>query len=324
LTPSSGSWTVSPEASPARLDQFLAGMMPAQSRSQLQNWIRAGRVRVNGKATKTGYLVRPGDRITVEHDTADIQTGLPQAEDIPLKVVYEDEELAVIEKPAGMVCHVGAGVRSGTLVNALLHYLGAIETGDPARPGVVHRLDKPASGLLVVAKNTAAHRVLARQFKDRQVKKEYLALVYGIPKAREGTVDKPLGRDPSDRKKMSVRARHARQAITHYTLVEQLGSMALLRIRIETGRTHQIRAHLASIGHAIVGDEIYGGNRIRNLPKAQQAVVQQLDRLFLHACRLGFRHPRSGAPMEFPSELPLPLQDLLTAVRLDGVSRKPL
>jgi 23S rRNA pseudouridine1911/1915/1917 synthase len=293
-----------------RLDYFLLDANPDESRSQIQQWIRSGRVSVNGLRVKTGYKVRLGDLVALEIPPK-IETSL-QPENIPLTVLYEDEYIAVINKPAGLVCHAGAGVRSGTLVNALLHRFGSLSAGEPHRPGIVHRLDKSTSGLMIIAKCNFAHRALAAQFKSREIKKEYLALTYGHPRPPKGTIDLPLGRDPRERKKISARAKRTRSAITHYTTEKEYPQMALLRIRIETGRTHQIRVHLAHKGHPIVGDTLYGGNRARNLPQRLRPVIDDLARVFLHATRLEFRHPKSLEWISFESPLPGELDEVLT------------
>jgi 23S rRNA pseudouridine1911/1915/1917 synthase len=256
---------------------------------------------------KTGYLIHAGDEVSVcAHEP---ERAAPFPEEIPLDVLYEDPDLAVINKPAGMVCHIGAGIRSGTLVNALLHRYGPLEAEDAVRPGIVHRLDKLTSGLLVIARNKWTHRGLAQQFKSREVKKEYLALVHGRPRPPSGTIELPLGRDPHDRKKISIHARRKRMAITHFCLERALGSVSLLRIRIETGRTHQIRVHLAQKGYPIVGDALYGGNRDLNLPKL--AAGAGLGRIFLHAHHLEFRHPRTGKALSFTAPLPPELSAFL-------------
>jgi len=307
----SGCFQVPLDAARMRLDRYLSELFPDQSRSQIQGWIRNGNVQVNHAQVKTGYLLRPGDSISLEIIDSSSEAQ-PQPEDIPLKLVYEDEDLAVVDKPAGLVCHAGAGVQSGTLVNALLYHLGPLQTGDALRPGIVHRLDKLTSGLLVVAKSTETHRALARQFKSRQVKKEYAALVYGHPHPAEGTIDLPLGRDLRDRKKISIRSRRRRDAVTHYHEEKAYGPFSLLRVRIETGRTHQIRVHLAQMGHPVVGDILYGGSRYRNLGDlGLRMATRELKRQFLHAQRLEFCHPRTGASLAFTSPLPPELSDFL-------------
>jgi 23S rRNA pseudouridine1911/1915/1917 synthase len=307
------SWIIEPDAIGVRLDQFLAGRFPDESRSQIQNWIRKGFVLVNARQVKTGLLTRVGDHIDLN-----IPQSLPDQpfpEEIPLDILYEDSDLAIINKPAGLVCHAGAGIKSGTLVNALLHRMGSLETGDPVRPGIVHRLDKLTSGVMLVAKNNFAHRLLSQQFKNRQIKKEYAALVYGSPNPPAGTICEPIGRDPKSRTRMSTHAHRTRTAITHYALEESYGSVCLLAIRIETGRTHQIRVHLAQKGHPIVGDSLYGGNRIRNLPASLLDAAKELKRPFLHSRLLEFHHPRSGELLSFHSPLAPELQHFLSSAR---------
>jgi 23S rRNA pseudouridine1911/1915/1917 synthase len=306
------SWTVPADAARIRLDQFLLGRIPGESRSQIQNWIRKGYLLVNGAKTKTGYLTKPDDRISIR--IPHTPENYPHPEEIPLDVLYEDSELAVIDKPAGLVCHIGAGVRSGTLVNALLYHLGPLDTGDPIRPGIVHRLDKLTSGVMVIAKNIRSHRALSLQFKNRQVRKEYLALVYGHPRADRGTIDMPIGRDPHNRIKISTRARRGRAAVTHYVIENRYGPFSLLRIRIETGRTHQIRVHLAYAGYPVVGDVLYGGKRNANLPARLGPVVKELRRPFLHSHRLEFTHPLSGKRMTVTAPLPDNLKHFLETI----------
>jgi 23S rRNA pseudouridine1911/1915/1917 synthase len=307
------SWIVGPDGIRIRLDQFLVGRIPGESRSQIQNWIRKGDLRVNGEQVKTGYLTKLDDRIELVTPVSSPDQPFP--ENIPLDILYEDSELAVINKPAGLVCHAGAGIRSGTLVNALLHHLGPLETGDPQRPGIVHRLDKLTSGVMVVAKNKTAHRRLAQQFKNREVKKEYTALVYGNPSPDSGTIDLPLGRDPKNRKMISTRARRKRTAITHYALEKNYGPVSLLNIRIDTGRTHQIRVHLAHKGHPIVGDSVYGGGRLRNLPGRLIEAARELQRPFLHSRRLQFHHPKSGELLSFNAPLSPELERFLAVLQ---------
>ena len=309
---------VPPGAARTRLDRYLAEIFPGQSRSQIQTFIRDGSILVNHERVKTGCLLHHGDVISFAPGTPEPVPSI-RPEPIPLNVIYEDADLAVIEKPAGMVCHAGAGVHEGTLVNALLYHFGSLDAGDPLRPGIVHRLDKLTSGLLVVTKTQAAHRDLALQFRERKVEKEYLALVYGRPALRAGTIDLPLGRDVRDRKKISVHSRRRREAVTHYREEYAAGPFTLLRIRIETGRTHQIRVHLAQAGHPVVGDSLYGGNRLRNLTDVRiQSTVRNLQRHFLHAHRLAFRHPRTGESLAFHSPLPEELAEFLDGIAPSG------
>jgi 23S rRNA pseudouridine1911/1915/1917 synthase len=306
-------WIVEPNVARMRLDQFLASQLSDESRSQIQNWIRKGYVTVNGESVKTGHLIRLKDAIALKIPL--LPPNQPFPENIPLDVLYEDSDLAVIHKQAGIVCHIGAGVRSGTLVNALLHHMGSLETGDPVRPGIVHRLDKFTSGVMLVAKNNISHRHLSQQFKSRQIRKEYLALVHGSPSPAQGTIDIPIGRDSKNRKKMSPRAYHKRSAITHYSVKESFGFVSLLDVRIDTGRTHQIRVHLAHKGHPIVGDTLYGGNRIQSLPDPIINAAKIMQRPFLHSSRLSFSHPRSGESLSFHAPLPKELQDFLKTIR---------
>jgi 23S rRNA pseudouridine1911/1915/1917 synthase len=305
------SWIVESNAARTRLDQFLANQLPDESRSQIQIWIRKGYVTVNGECVKTGYRVREKDAVAIK--VPSLPPDQPFPEEISLDILYEDPDLAVLNKPAGMVCHIGAGVRSGTLVNALLHRMGSLSTGDPARPGIVHRLDKFTSGVMLIAKNPLSHRLLSQQFKSRQIRKEYIALVHGVPSPSVGTIDQPIGRDPQNRIKMSTRARHKRSAITHYSVKESFGFVSLLDVRIETGRTHQIRVHLAHKGHPIVGDTLYGGNRSLSLSRPSIHAVK-IQRPFLHSSKLSFRHPRSDEFLSFQAPLPQELQDFLEAI----------
>ena len=306
------SWIITPDDAGTRLDQFIASQLTEESRSQIQNWIRKGSVTLGGAAVKTGFRLRQGDIVSLEIPFTPPPEPFP--EEIPLDVIYEDADIAVINKPAGMACHAGAGLKSGTLVNALLYHMGPIEAGDPQRPGVVHRLDKFTSGAIITAKNNFSHRSLARQFKSREIKKEYIALVHGVPSPPAGTIDLEIGRDPNNRKKMSVRSRHKRNAVTHYKVKENFGYAALLDIRIETGRTHQIRVHLAAKGHPVVGDFLYGGNRVKNLPAPIAKIVEDMRRPFLHSAGVEFTHPRTGEKLAFHAPIPEELQKLLGAI----------
>jgi 23S rRNA pseudouridine1911/1915/1917 synthase len=308
-------WIVQPDAVRVRLDRFLLARIHGESRSQIQNWIRKGYVRINELREKTGYLTRLGDRIVL--NVSESVPEEPYPEDIPLDVLFEDKDLAVINKPAGLVCHSGAGNRTGTLVNALIYRMGTLDTGNPERPGIVHRLDKFTSGVMLIAKNRLSHRRLAKQFKNRQVKKEYLALVYGHPSPSRDTINVPLGRDPQNRKKMSTRAHRKRTAITHYVLEKDYGPLSMLRIQLETGRTHQIRVHLAHRGHPIVGDSLYGAHGIRNLSLKFQRFVKELQRPFLHSHRLEFHHPQSGDSKSFNSPLSPELENFLSLIKAE-------
>ena len=291
-----------------RLDHFLVSVVPGQSRSHLQRLIEEGHVTVNGRPAKANLRLKLG--VSVDIDIPEPRDPVPAPENIELPIVYEDADLVVVNKPPGMVVHPAAGHDSGTLVNALLYHVDDLSgIGGEKRPGIVHRLDRGTSGLMVVAKNDAAHQELARQFHDREVSKEYLALVWGVVVAGR-RIEDPIGRDPNNRLKMTNRARRSREAVTRIVRVFQVNpALALAQIAIHTGRTHQIRVHLSSIGHPIVGDTLYGGLR-RRLPFDIRAVLR-LDRPFLHAAKLAFKHPRDGRRMEFESELPPDLKSVL-------------
>jgi 23S rRNA pseudouridine1911/1915/1917 synthase len=296
-----------------RLDRFLVSVLGDRSRSQIQQLIADGHVTVQrGKApaavvTRANYQVRPEDRVGTVLPEPTPSDVVP--EPLPVDIVYQDGDLAVINKPAGMVVHPGAGHASGTLVNALLHHLGDLSgVGGETRPGIVHRLDRGTSGVMVIAKNDAAHQELSRQFHDREVEKEYVALVWGVVQAGR-RIDAAIGRDPNNRQKMSSRARRARDAVTRITRAHHLHGVTLCQVAIHTGRTHQIRVHLSAIGHPIVGDSLYGGLR-RRIPGDLRA-LQRLDRPFLHAERLAFAHPRDGRRMEFMAPLPADLMAVL-------------
>jgi 23S rRNA pseudouridine1911/1915/1917 synthase len=294
-----------------RLDRFLVSVLADHSRSQIQKLITDGRVTLDRKDAKANLALRPGDRVTV-----DVPPPAPTAigpEALPLEILYQDPDVVVLNKPAGMVVHPSAGHASGTLVNALLHHIGDLSgVGGELRPGIVHRLDRGTSGVMVVAKHDAAHQELARQFHDREVEKEYIALVWGVVHAGR-RIDDAIGRDPGNRQKMSPRSHHARHAVTRITRAQPLPGVTLCQVAIHTGRTHQIRVHLSAIGHPIVGDSLYGGVR-RRVPGDIRA-VQRLERPFLHAYRLMFTHPRDGRRMEFTAPLPDDLQRVLDELR---------
>ncbi len=291
-----------------RLDNVLHERLPGFSRSRIQEWIKSGRVQVSGAAAKPSHVMREGD--LVEYEPAEPAPLRATPEDIPLTVIYEDDDLVAVDKPAGMVVHAGAGVHSGTLVNALLHRFEHLSlTGVPLRPGIVHRLDRFTSGILLVAKNDAAHQFLAHQFSSRDVEKVYLTLVHGSLRAETGRIDKPIARDPVRRIRMTARRAEGRAAWSEYRVLRRFKGFTYLEVRIGTGRTHQIRVHLSSIGHPVAGDTLYGAPaRIADMPA--------LGRFFLHSHRIRFRRPSDGELMLIESPLPSSL-----AVWLDGLEQ---
>jgi 23S rRNA pseudouridine1911/1915/1917 synthase len=294
-----------------RLDSFLAAHLPDRSRSQLQRLIKEGHVTGPAGSLRASTPVKAGQSFQI--DLPDAAPATAAAEDLPLAILYEDVDVVVIDKAAGMVVHPAAGHSGGTVVNALLHHVDDLSgVGGELRPGIVHRLDRGTSGVMVAAKNDTAHQELSRQFHDREVEKEYLALVWGLVQAGK-RIDAPIGRDPADRQKMSTRARRARSAVTRVTRAENLRGVSLLQVAIATGRTHQIRVHLSAIGHPIVGDPTYGGVR-RHVPNDVRA-VQRLERPFLHAWKLAFTHPTDGRRLAFESPLPADLQAVIDAIR---------
>ena len=334
-----------------RLDHFLVARLPEISRVRVQQLIEQGKVLVNERPAKASLKLKGSEVIEV---TGKVEAPALKAipENIPLDVVFEDRNLAVVNKPAGMVVHAGAGSpederNRGTLVNALMFRFNKLSgVGGELRPGIVHRLDKDTSGLLVVAKSDRAHQKLAEQFSTRQVSKTYLALVHNWPKSDTGSIDDPIGRDPKNRTRMSVTGIDPRTALSHYTVLERLltpyGRFALVEVKIDTGRTHQIRVHMASIGHPVVGDTLYGAPEYllpRTLSREQQgnaisvrtqvrrtkshgagAAALNLDRNFLHAARLRFVHPVSGKALEFEAPLPKELQEFLERLRKSAES----
>jgi len=300
--------TVEAEQAGCRLDQFVVSLVPGQSRSQIQRLIKDGHVTLGSRGVRPNLVVKAGDVVTVE--VPDPSPATPQPEELPIEVLYEDADLIVVNKPAGMVVHPAPGHAGGTLVNALLHHVDDLSgIGGELRPGIVHRLDKGTSGVMVVAKHDAAHQELSRQFQDREVEKEYVALVWG--EVRQGRrIEDEIGRDPNDRKKMSARARRSRTAVTRVTKAEFLRGVTYVHVAIYTGRTHQIRVHLSTIGHPVVSDAVYGGVR-RHVPSHLRAVLG-LERPFLHAMRLAFTHPtEADRRMEFTAPLPDDLQGVL-------------
>jgi 23S rRNA pseudouridine1911/1915/1917 synthase len=291
-----------------RLDAFLHGALPEFSRSRLQSWIKGERVRVDGQSRRASYILRGGESIAVT--PAELPPLKAEPEELPLQILYEDADVVVVEKPAGMVVHAGAGHGRGTLVNALLHHFGALSSvnGD-LRPGIVHRLDRDTSGVLVVARTDRAHQSLAAQFHNREVEKIYLALVHGRMKQPQGQIASRISRDPARRTRMTARLGTGRAALTEYRVIEQFDRFGYLEIRIGTGRTHQIRTHLASIGHPVVGDRLYGA-------PAAIAGLPALGRFFLHARRLRFRSPATGEWIAVESPLTPELASFLEALRM--------
>jgi len=316
-------FVVAAENAGQRIDQFLAAQLAETSRARVQELIAQQQVLVNEAPAKASLRLRGNEQVRV---LGAVQRPplRAMAEEIPLDVVYEDDDLAVINKPAGMKVHAGAGATEGdrnrgTLVNALLYRFGKLsKTGGELRPGIVHRLDKATSGLMVVAKNDLAHRQLAAQFARRQVRKTYIALVHGSMNQDTGTVDSNISRDRVRRTRMTTRREGGREAITHYAVKERLdtagGKFSLLELRIGTGRTHQIRVHLASLGHPIVGDALYGAPRSLRLGNEESV---SLGRNFLHSASLEFIHPRTGVAMSFSRPVPRELKEFLAAIGME-------
>ena len=295
-----------------RLDNFLTALLPEQSRSSIQRMIKDGHVTGGPSGLRPSTAVREGQTYTI--DIPPPAPSIPEPEALPLRIIYQDRDLVVLDKPAGMVVHPAAGHTGGTLVNALLHHVKDLSgIGGEARPGIVHRLDRGTSGVMVVAKTDRAHQELSRQFTDREVEKEYIALVWGVVQAGR-RIDAPIGRDPADRQKMSTRARRARNAVTRITFARHFKGASLLRVAIATGRTHQIRVHLSAIGHPIAGDATYGG--VHRRTAANLRAVQRLERPFLHSARLAFTHPADGRRVEFDSPLPPDLQGVLDDIEM--------
>lgn len=289
---------VNPGEGGERLDLWLASRFADLSRSRLQTWIRHGNVTVNGSEVRASAVLREGDRVQVEPEP--LPSLRAEAEEIPLDILHLDEDVIVVNKPAGMVVHAGAGNHSGTLVNALLHRFGQLSNvSGEDRPGIVHRIDRETSGVLVVARHDAAHRSLAAQFASREVEKLYIALVQGKTKADTGRIESLIERDPVRRVRMTTRTGRGRTANTSWTVRQRFDRFTLLDVRIGSGRTHQIRVHMASVGHPVAGDTLYG------------AAPGPLDRFFLHAAKLSFRHPTTGSTVCVEAPLPAELQNWL-------------
>ena len=333
-----------------RLDLFLAARLPSLTRSRIQRLIRQGKAGIEGlprsETVKAGYRLRGGERVWIEPEPPPPLRAYPEA--IPLEILYEDDDVVAINKPAGMVVHLGAGVRSGTLVNALLHHLESLSrVGGESRPGIVHRLDRNTSGVLLVAKNDLAHQALAAQFAGRTIEKHYLALVHGSVAAERGEIAAPISRDRLRRARMTTRRRPGpgvRAALSRYRVLRRFQGFTLLEVQILTGRTHQVRVHLASLGHPVVGDTLYGApgklsadlfsggtslsaaessgsadRALRQRPRTQKKTVSPRDTLqptlprnFLHAARIVFRHPRTGNAVEVRAAVPQDLETFLS------------
>ncbi|MCK5825990.1 MAG: RluA family pseudouridine synthase [Desulfuromusa sp.] len=305
-----------PDDRPAeRLDTFIAECLPDISRSQLKKLINSGQITLNGVATKASSKLKGGESIQVDLPPPEPIEALP--EPIPLDVLYEDQDLIVINKPAGMVVHPAAGHPHGTLVNALLYHCQDLAgIGGDLRPGIVHRIDKDTAGVIVATKNDQSHQHLAAQFKDHSIKRRYLALIHGALDNHSGTIDQPIGRHPTQRKKMSGKSRNSKRAVTHWKIIKQynISRLSLLELQLETGRTHQIRVHFSEINCPLVGDPLYG-NRSRAIAIKDMVLRQLIDQLpgqALHAQSLGFIHPRSGKYLEFFSETPETLKNIIT------------
>ena len=300
-------WNVSPEHEGERLDKHITEELEGEvSRTQVQEWIKAGHVLVNGGAAKANYKLSADDRIRVqvpEPETPDVRP-----EPIPLDIVYEDADVIVVNKPRGMVVHPAPGHASGTLVNALLYHCRDLSgINGVLRPGIVHRIDKDTSGLIMAAKNDKAHQSLAVQLKEHSVKRKYTAIVHGQMEHRQGTVDAPIGRDDKDRKKFAVTSKNGKRAVTHFVVLELMREYTLIELQLETGRTHQIRVHMRHIGHPLVGDPVYGPARNR--------FSKWIQGQALHAGVLGFRHPSTGNMLEFEAPLPEDMSRLLEHLR---------
>jgi len=316
-TPTQHRFLVASEAAGQRLDRYLAARLPELSRTHVQELIDEGRVRIEGRAPRRAHRLAAGEGIEVEVLPRPPLRATP--EPIPIEILYEDEDLVVVNKPAGMVVHAGAGAASGTLVNALLHRLQTLSgVGGPLRPGIVHRLDRGTSGVLIVARHDEAHRQLAEQFRARRVEKTYLALVHGNLKQDRGAIGLPIARDLRRRTRMTARRHAGREARTDWRVLARLAGFTLVEVGLHTGRTHQVRVHFSALGHPVVGDTLYGAPRH---PRAGRRTLPPLGRNFLHAARIRFEHPRRAKPVEvrapLPPELRAYLEGLTEALGMD-------
>ena len=308
-------WNVQPEQVGQRLDRYLVSLLTDISRTSIQHLIEDASVLVNGRASKPGYLLRIGDEVQVVHTHPSSQQKVARAQPLPLDIIYEDEDLLIVNKAAGMVVHPAPGHSDDTLVNALLarypdlqEDMADMALEDDVRPGIVHRLDKDTSGLLIVAKNKHTQAALIEQMKRHEVVKRYLALVEGIVMLDKGSIDAPIGRNLRHRQQMTITAAQGREARTHFLVRQRFARHTFLLLQLETGRTHQIRVHLQAIGHPVVGDSVYGSGKI------PQDI--HLQRQFLHAYQLSFQHPSTGALLEFEAPLPFDLQAVLASETL--------
>jgi 23S rRNA pseudouridine1911/1915/1917 synthase len=298
-----------------RLDRALSDLLSTQSRSSVAKLIIDGRVRIDGRpATKASQRVGAGQRVAI--DVPDPAASTVESQEIPLRILHEDADVVAIDKPPGLVVHPAAGHPDHTLVNALLFHVKDLSgVGGELRPGIVHRLDKDTSGVMLIAKHDEAHRKLTANWNTDLVRKEYLALVYGTPSTDRGTVDAPIGRDPRDRKRMAV-VQDGRRAVTDYEIAERLRYASVVRCRLRTGRTHQIRVHMKHLGHPIVGDPVYSGPQWRGIPDRKlQRIIEAFTRQALHAARLTFVHPRTGETLVVEAPLPEDLRELVAALR---------
>ncbi|HEX7829549.1 MAG TPA: RluA family pseudouridine synthase [Thermoanaerobaculia bacterium] len=307
--------TIPNELDGARLDRALGELFQHHSRSSLARLVLADHVRVDDRAaTKPSMRVASGQRI--ELDVPDATPSTVESQDLPLTILFDDADVVVVDKPPGLVVHPAAGHADGTLVNALLFHVRDLSgIGGELRPGIVHRLDKDTSGVMIIAKNDEAHRTLTAAWNTDRVQKEYVAVVYGTPSVDRGTIEAPIGRDPRDRKRMAVVA-DGRRALTDYEVVERLRATSLVRCRLRTGRTHQIRVHLKHLGHPIAGDPVYSGPQWKGIPeKKLQRALSSLKRQMLHAEKITFAHPRTGESISVRAEMPLDMRELIEVLR---------
>lgn len=304
----------SAEDASTRLDIFLAGKLPELTRSRIKTLLEDGRALINGKAAKTGLKLKGTEEVTIS--VPEPEAGSISPEEVRLEVIYDDNDVVVINKPPDMTVHPGAGRPTGTLVNALLGMKKPLApTGGPLRPGIVHRLDKDTSGVLVIARNDKSYHSLVAQFKDRRTSRKYLALVWGAMKTDKGTIDMAIGRDSVHRKKISTNARVKKEAVTKYKVLKRYPLISLLEIKLETGRTHQIRVHLSEVKHPVVGDQVYGKRAVPPaLPKEAADRLKGIKRQMLHAATLGFTHPSTGEWMEFTAPPPADMKELIEAL----------